>query len=141
MRLLVDTDVLIDVALDRAPHAAAGAALLDALESRPGTGCIALHSASNFYYLVTSQLGDSQTRAFLYELTRFLDIAPTTTESLRIATKLPMSDFEDAMQVTAAISCQAELIATRNAKDFAISPIPAASPDEALARLTESGLP
>ena len=52
MKLLLDTDVLLDVALDRKPHAESSSALVDALERRPGSGFIAWHSISNFYYLV-----------------------------------------------------------------------------------------
>lgn len=135
MRLLVDTDILIDFALNREGYALAARELIDALEARPGVGCIAWHTASNFYYLVSSPAGAKTSRDFLYDLTRFLEIAPTTTKYLRIAAKLPMKDFEDAMQVAAAMAFDAELIVTRNVRDFGKSPIPAVKPREAVARL------
>ena len=43
-----------------------------------------------------------------------------------------MRDFEDAMQVAAARACGASHIVTRNARDYARSPIPAIDADEAL---------
>jgi len=46
-----------------------------------------------------------------------------------------MADFEDAMQVAAAAACRAEVIATRNLRDFARSPIRAASPERLLREL------
>ncbi len=135
MIVLVDTDVLIDVALDRAPFASDAAALLDALEGGASKGFIAWHSISNFYHLVSAKQERAATLRFVEELTQFLDVAPTSREYLRQALALPLSDFEDAMQVAAASACAADFIATRNVKDFKKSPIPAITPKQALSRL------
>ena len=128
MILLVDTDILIDFALDRRPHAAAAAELLDALERRQATGFIAWHSVANFHYLVVSKQGASATKAFLLDLLRFIQVAPTSTESVRYAASLPMRDFEDALQGAAAVACGASMIATRNVRDYARSPVKAMTP-------------
>ena len=50
------------------------------------------------------------------------------------ALQLPMADFEDALQVSAAQACGADYIITRNGRDFVKSPLPALSPEEFLAR-------
>ncbi len=120
---------------DRAPYAEDAASLLDALEHRPGSGFMAWHTISNFYYLLAPTRGRSGTRAFLLDLGRFVDVAGTTTESLRCAAQLEMKDFEDAMQVAAAAACGAEAIATRNVRDYAKSPIRAARPGALLTEL------
>jgi predicted nucleic acid-binding protein len=135
MILLLDTDVLIDFALDRAPYAQGAADLLDALEKRPGTAFIAWHSISNFYYLASPKQGKQKTKGFLLDLARFVGIAATTTEHLLFAGQIAMSDFEDAMQVAAAVACRASAIVTRNLKDYAKSPIPAVEPQAALAAI------
>jgi len=132
VKILVDTDVLIDLALDRKPFAGAAAQLLDGLQQRPGLAFIAWHSVSNFYYLVQAKRGQAMTRDFLLDLTRFADIAPTTTDSLIFASSLDMSDFEDALQVAAARASGATVIATRNLKDYRRSPIPAKTPADVL---------
>ena len=90
---------------------------------------------SNFYYLVAPAQGDAAARDFILGLTRFVAIAPTDTNALRYAASLPLSDFEDAMQVAAAHACGARYIVTRNLRDFRRSPIPAVTPQEALDRL------
>lgn len=128
MILLLDTDVLIDVALDRTPHAIAASTLLDRLEQRPGVAFVAWHTLSNFYYLVSPTRGQDDTKAFLLDMTRFTSVAPTTTDSLRYAARLTMQDFEDAMQVAAASACGAEVIVTRNLRDYSRAPIRAATP-------------
>ncbi len=130
--ILLDTDVLIDVALDRRPHSDSALELLDRIEHGAEAAYIAWHSVSNFYYIVTPTLGDVSAREFIIELTRFVEVAVTDTESLRYAAELPMKDFEDAMQVAAARACGARHIVTRNIRDYERSPIPAVNPQEAL---------
>ena len=137
MILLVDTDILIDFALDRRPHAAAAGELLDALERRQAIGLIAWHSVANFHYLVASKKGSSGTKAFLLDLLGFVQIAPTSTESVRYAASLPMRDFEDALQVAAAVACGAQTIATRNVRDYARAPVRATTPAILLKELTK----
>ena len=133
--MLLDTDVLIDVALDRRPHSTASSELLDRVERGARRTFVAWHTLSNLYYLVTPTRGDADTRDFIAELVRFVAVAPADTAALRYAVSLPMADFEDAMQVAAARACGARHVVTRNVRDFARSPIPALTPQEALARL------
>ena len=133
--MLLDTDVLIDVALDRQPHSEPASEILDRLEHGRQNAFIAWHTVSNFYYLVAPSHDDIGARDFIVELTGFVAVARTGAEAVRYAASLPMTDFEDAMQVAAARACDARYIVTRNVKDFARSPIPAISPREALNRL------
>ena len=136
MNVLLDTDVLVDVALNRKPYAESASALVDALERRLGTGFIAWHSVSNFYYLVAPSRSKANAKGFLLDLAKFVDVSPTTTESLLFAGGLEMSDFEDALQVAAAVACRADFIATRNLRDYAKAPIKAFEPAAALKQLS-----
>ena len=133
--ILLDTDVLLDVALDRAPHAEASAALLELLERRPRMAFVSWHTVANFFYLARPSRGAQQSREFLTDLTGFVSVAPTDTEDLRYAASLALPDLEDAMQVAAARACGAQYIATRNVKDFRKSPVPARTPEELLEEL------
>ena len=126
--ILLDTDVILDVAIDREPHAEASAALLDHLERRPFGAFVAWHTLSNLYCLLRPARGQDDARAFLRALTDFVAVAPTDTEAFRFAASLPLKDLEDAMQVAAAQACGARYIATRNVTDFRRSPIPARTP-------------
>ena len=133
--MLLDTDVLLDVALDRRPHADAAAEILDRLERGREKAFIAWHTVSNFYYLVTPSRGGPGARDFILDLTRFVAVAETDTSAVRYAAELPMRDFEDALQVAAARACGARHIVTRNVRDFDRSPIPALTPAEALTEM------
>ena len=63
--MLLDTDVLIDVALDRHPHSGPSSELLDRVEHGSLRAFVAWHTLANFYYLVTSARGDADTRDFV----------------------------------------------------------------------------
>ena len=134
--ILLDTDVLIDLALDRHPHSGPSAELIDLLERQRRMAFVAWHSLSNFYYLVSPARGKLGARQFLVDLTRFITVAPADTDALRFAASLPLPDFEDALQVAAARACGASVIATRNTRDYQRSPIPARTPTA----LLDSGL-
>jgi predicted nucleic acid-binding protein len=133
--ILLDTDVLIDVALDRRPHAEASGDLLGFLEERRRMASVAWHTLSNFYYLVSPTRGREDARQFLVDLTRFVLVAPTDVKAFHDAVLLPspLPDFEDVLLVAAARACGASYIVTRNVERLAESPIPVRTPAEILA--------
>jgi len=133
--ILLDTDVLIDVALNRRPHAEASGDLLGFLEERRRMACVAWHTLSNFYYLVSPTRGREDARQFLVDLTRFVLVAPTDVKAFHDAVPLPLADFEDALLVAAARGCGASYIVTRNVERLAESPVPARTPSEILVEL------
>ena len=133
--ILIDTDVLVDVAMDRAPFAQAASEVLNLVELGYEKACIAWHSVSNLYYLMSPGHGGMDIRDFIVQLTHIVEVATTDTEGVRYAASLPMKDFEDAMQVAAARACGAGHIVTRNFKDYIHSPIPAISPQDAVNKL------
>ena len=104
--ILLDTDVLIDIALDRHPHVEPASTLIDKIEFSLVPAVIAWHSMSNLYYPVSPTRGEANTRNFIRELIDSVPIATTGTDSIRYTTKLPITDFEDAMQVAATYARQ-----------------------------------
>ena len=130
MKILIDTDILLDVALDRAQFADASGQILDWAENHPGSACVAWHTLANVAYLVKGN-----PRAFLRELLAFVIVPGTSTEAARQALELPVADLEDAFQAVTAQSFTADYIVTRNLKDHRRSPIPVASPDQFLSDL------
>jgi len=127
MRLLIDCDVLLDVGSEREPHFAASAELLDWAEQHPGQCALAWHSIANVAYLA-----GRQAISLIEEISSFLEVAETNSQSLDFALQLPMNDFEDAMQVAAAHAFGAQLIVTRNLKHYRKSPIRALTPLEVM---------
>jgi len=129
MKVLVDTDVLLDVALARAPHVDASADVLRWAE-RTGDAAVAWHSLTNCAYL----LKDSG-RPFLEQLLRIVSVATVGDPEARRALALPMRDLEDAFQSASALAWKAEYIITRNVKDYRNSPVKALSPSAFLKKI------
>ncbi len=129
MKLVLDTDILLDIALQRREFFEDSARLLEWAEGAPGQVAVAWHTLSNLAYLVRPDA-----RPFLTELLEFVKVAPTTTQDARRALALTMGDFEDALQVAAAQAFGAAFIITRNLSHYRRAPIPALSPKQFIER-------
>ena len=132
MRLLIDINVLLDVALQR-PGAPASARLLG-LCGRQHEAWLAWHSIATLAYLIERQQSAISGRDFIRGMLDWADVAHTGKADALAALDLPMGDFEDALQVAAAMACGAQFVITRNQRDFKNSTIPALSPDVFLRR-------
>lgn len=130
MKILIDTDILLDVALDRTPYAENSGHILDWAENHPGSAGVAWHALANVAYLVKDD-----PRSFLGELLAFTIVPGTSAKAAPQAFELPVTDLEDAFQVAAAIQFGAERIVTRNIKDYRRSPILATTPSQFLKNL------
>jgi len=126
MRMLLDTDVLLDFATARTPHIEASSKILEWASQHPGQCAVAWHSLANIHYLTKGK-----SEEFLSDLMEFMVVPPTGTREMKHALDLNFSDLEDAMQAAAASLFKAQVIVTRNIRDFHKSPIKAISPEEA----------
>jgi predicted nucleic acid-binding protein len=130
MRVLIDTDVLLDVALQREPFVSASRQVLDWAQSEPRQAAVAWHSLSNIYYLTGPPARD-----FINDLIQFVEVAPCGTREARQAVGFPMRDLEDALQAAAALAFDALFVVTRNVRDCKGSPVPPISPDQFIKEL------
>src|SRR5687768_956578 len=123
MTVLLDTNILLDVALQRPPFLSESDAVICWCKANPGRGFVAWHSISNFYYIASHSrphsLTGSETRTFIAALLDICDIAETGTSDAKLALHLPTSDYEDALQIAAALAVGADYIITRDAADYA----------------------
>lgn len=126
MRILIDTDVLLDVALARRPFVTRSAAVLRWAENG-GKACVAWHSIANCAYLL-----ENDGREFLTRLMTLVDVATVGKSQVEVAMKLPMNDLEDALQVASALAWKADHVITRNLSDYRRSPVSALNPQQFL---------
>lgn len=133
MKILIDTDILLDVALRRIKFFDNSAAIVEWAESEPGQGAVAWHSLSNIAYLLRPDA-----RPFIRELLVFVEIPATGTSGAKQAIGFPMKDLEDALQSAAALRFGASYIVTRNSEHYKNSPVPALSPKEFLSKINRS---
>jgi predicted nucleic acid-binding protein len=125
MKILIDTNILLDVALRRPEFFADSSAVLDWAELNPKQASVAWHSISNLAYIVKQDA-----RSFIADLLTFIEVAAGDTSTVRQALAMPTKDLEDALQASAAIAFGADIIVTRDVTDFKKLPIKAMTPSE-----------
>ena len=130
MKALFDTNIVLDVALDRPQLAAASRAALTWGFEHPGRACLAWHSVATLAFFLGKHGRRDAVRPLVGELVARLDIAGGSDRELLRAIELPVPDFEDAMIIALAESAAATHIVTRNTADFRRSPVKAVTPEE-----------
>lgn len=130
MKILLDTNVFLDVLLERKDWVNSGQAILDWCEANTGSAWVSWHTLSNLYYVGTKMVGAEAAGEFIDTILEDFQVCPVSTETAHISRKLHFGDYEDAMQAACALSAGVDWIITRNIKDFATSPVRAISPDE-----------
>jgi predicted nucleic acid-binding protein len=133
MKVLFDTNVVLDVLLAREPHAAVAAQLFALVERGEMQGCVCATMVTTIHYLAVRALGPKAAQKHLRQLLSLFEVAPVTGEVVTSALDLGFPDFEDAVAHEAARACGAAAIVTRNVKDFATASFPVLSPVELLA--------
>ncbi|MDP3073889.1 MAG: PIN domain-containing protein [Opitutaceae bacterium] len=135
MRALIDCDVLLDVALERSAFLTDSVGVLGWAELHTGAGWVAWHSLANIHYIAGRLRGSRVARDFLGEILAFLEVPAVDQVAARQALALPLADYEDALQVAAALGASVDVIVTRNLADYRRSPVPALAPAEFLKRV------
>jgi predicted nucleic acid-binding protein len=129
----VDTNVVLDVFMNREPWVESSAPVLRLAEGGSIEGLVAAHSVTTLHDLLARDLSRSRVRKVLADLLQVLQVVPVDEDRLRHALALDWPDFEDAVQAACAESAGADYLATRNKKDFRKSPVKALTPAELVA--------
>lgn len=119
MRLFLDSDILLDAVLLRAPFHLPAMKLL----SLDYKFCTSVHSILNVYYFASKQSGKDQGRQATKLLIKKLKIIQEDQEILEQALDSDFGDVEDAVQYFAAKKHHVNFIITRNIKDYKNSSI------------------
>lgn len=138
MKLAFDTNVVLDVLLDRAPFAESARGLWAAVEARRVEGVLAGHTFTTVWYLVAAARTAASARAVVALIARVFGVATVDAAVVKRALELDFTDFEDAVCAAAAEAAGCDVVVTRNRKDFGSSPVTAVDPITALA-LVEGG--
>ena len=139
-RILFDTNVVLDVLLDRQPYVEASAAAWAAVETGAVEGMLAAHAVTTIHYLVGKELGGLKARRVVSAILRVFRVAAVDGAVVQEALQLPFSDFQDAVTAAAARVAGCEWIVTRDPKGFRGSPVRSLTP-EAVTPLIRQLLP
>jgi predicted nucleic acid-binding protein len=135
-QVLFDSDVLLDVLLNRHPFVIDSAKALNTVATDQVKGFLAGHAVTNLYYIMRRQLSSSVAHEKLKLLLQRIQVASVTDSVIRAALQSQMTDFEDAVTSEAAQAAQTDLIVTRNISDFERSPVPAILPGKLIELLS-----
>ena len=128
-KILFDTNIILDVLLDRQPHAEASVAAWAAAESGRVEGLIAAHAVTTIHYLLQKQVGNAKAKPILSSVLRVFKVAPVDSPVIDEALALPFTGFEDAVTAAAARHAGCVAIVTRDPKGFRGSQVRAFAPD------------
>lgn len=135
-QVLFDSDVLLDVLLNRHPFVIDSAKALNTVATDQVEGYLAGHAVTNLYYIMRRQLSSSVAHEKLKLLLQRIQVASVTDSVIRAALQSQMTDFEDAVTSEAAQAAQINLIVTRNISDFEKSSVSALLPGKLLELLS-----
>ena len=127
IKAFIDTNVLIDLLLERDGCQDAATILFCQKEQKCSLFLSSLTMANIAYILRKKFKGIALYNA-LNKLKTFFSVVSLTADNVESALMLQATDFEDALQYFSAANIQADVIVTRNEKDFYFSQISITSP-------------
>lgn len=129
-RILIDTDVILDVFKRREPFLKHSLQIIQLCESKKIKGYLTPVIYSNLYYLLRRNFQHDLVISYLKQLYTITDLIVITKTSLHSALNSEIKDFEDALQVFSCLQHnKIDAIITRNVKDFKKSSIAAMTPE------------
>jgi predicted nucleic acid-binding protein len=133
VKVLFDTNVVLDLLLEREPFADEAETLIAKVERGEMSGMLCATTVTTLHYLLRKSLGGKEAKRVLESLMALFEIAPVTRLVLEEAIKLDDKDFEDSVLYKSAFHAGADLIVTRDREGFAKSDLPVMTPKELLA--------
>jgi predicted nucleic acid-binding protein len=133
MRVLLDTDVVLDLFLERPGFVDDSMILWEANERGKIDAFISSITLINLFYFARKAKGREAARQMVLKLLASVGICRVDRRILQTALSLPLTDYEDAVQLACAESGRIEAIITRNLRDYRDSTLPVYSPPDFIA--------
>jgi len=135
MKVLIDTNVILDVLYKREGFYEDSLKIWKLCETRKIDGYISALSIPNIVYILRRELDSEKTLEVINNINLVFKIYDLKSEIIMQAAEKKTKDYEDALQMVTAQKLKASFIVTRNIKDFTGSKIIAVKPSELLERL------
>lgn len=135
MRVLLDTNVLLDVLLERVPWVKDSGEVWQAHEQGRISAYVMACAINDIFYIARRL----KTLETAYEAVKLcletFELCEVSRQTLEWARKLPGNDFEDKLQIACAYFASLDAIVTRDGTGFEVAPMLVLSPAELLQRL------
>jgi predicted nucleic acid-binding protein len=113
--------------------------LLDAISRRQASAFIAGHAVTTVHSIVERARGRVTATTAVSDLLQLVDVVALDRSDFQRALSLGLADYEDAVHAAACLRLGADILVTRNPRDFKGAPVATRSAGEVLALLTSSG--
>ena len=139
MKVLFDTNIILDVLLDRKPFVDHASLLMSKVELSEINGFLCATTITTIHYLLSKYLDKEKAVTSIHSIMALFEVASVNRLVIESSLKSKFNDFEDSVLHEAARHAGAEYIITRNIKDFKKSKIPVFTPTEFLSMLETLG--
>jgi predicted nucleic acid-binding protein len=137
MRVLFDTNIVLDVLLSRSPWAEAADSLWHANDVGALSGYVVASALTDIYYIARKIKGRETAREAIRICLEAFNICAVDREVLELAHTSSGDDFEDNVLIACAQIYGIDVIATRDMSGFSSAPIPAQLPQDILSSLSK----
>ena len=133
MKMMCDTNIIIDVLLEREPFIEDSYKILKLCEEHKIDGFVSASSVTDIFYLVRKHTHSTELAyKAVGKLLEIVKVCSVANNDVLIAFQKKAKDFENCLIATCAKSIHCDCIATRNKRDFEGFGIPAFTPSEIL---------
>ena len=130
MKVLVDTNVILDVLLQRQPYDVAATKLMAAAETSQISAYLGATTLTTLFYLYAKTSSSRDAKKAVDKLLQIFSITPINHNVLHAALTSDFKDYEDAVLHEAGIRAGVDCIVTRNIKDFIRAKVTIYKPDD-----------
>ena len=136
MKIMVDTNIFLDVLLDRMPLSDSSSELLSLCENHKLDGFVSASCITDIFYIVRKSMHSTEMAyQAIGKIFQIVKICSVTNHDIFNAYLIHAKDFEDCLLAVCAKSNACECIITRNKKDFSEFGIPLFTPEEILSTI------
>ena len=135
MKILIDTNIILDIVLERQPFVEQATQLFKAAQQANVVLFVTATTITDLYYVTRKAKGRAIALNFITDLLQFMDVAGVDKAVIMQALHSDITDFEDAIQESAAKSQAINVLVTRNETDFKSSALEIHSPESFLQSL------
>lgn len=136
MKLLIDTNVILDVLLKREPFCNDAVKILNLSHQTNIYLYVSASAITDIYYIANQTLKNKTAiKNLLSKLVQIVSIASVSESEIKHALTLTWNDFEDSVQYSVASLQEMDAIITRNPNDYKKADIKIWTPDKLLLHL------
>jgi len=129
-KLFIDSDIILDIALNRHPYYPSSALILSSIEIKLFEGYTSPINISNIYYIIRKIESHKHAIDFISKLRLILKLLPVDDDVIKKSLESKFKDFEDAIQYYTALTNNINYIITRNVKHYTRSDIHVHTPEQ-----------